>query len=588
MIKRALCVVVLITCLVLLSGVASAEEVPPTQFNRTVDFEQGTNINSMTSSHQGGYFLVGENDRRVWLAKTDPGGTPEFEKEHYVTGGLQLENTIPQGASRTRDGNYFVVGSADYGGGDGWLVKINQTGYRKFQKLFQNRIIDIIQHPASGYLLLAGQREGVRLIKINRSGGVQFTREVNIQRAAAREIIKTSDGGYAVLTGRTILKFDSSGRIKFKRNVSQIARGGWNGLHEAEDGALLVAGRFERGTVNQNRYDYLWYLKFNETGKVIFNRTLKTKFGGGASDIADIPGKGYVLSGRIESSRNEVTVMTKTSQEGERQWNLTVGSGGSLDEIITTANNGIVSSGEFNYHPWLIKLGGTTVPPNVAFQHSPEEPAVNETVQFDATLSNDIDGSIVDYEWDFGDGSTGHGPTPIHTYEDPGSYTVTLTITDDKDATNTTRSEITVGTGTTPPPETLTDVTVSVQQSATTRTGSSVSISAFLHYSQDIAGTNASLYVDENDDGVFSESEKVATKQLQNTGSSGQLVESLTYNDVSLSSGKYGYEVRVTNGAQATISSNVGELTVGSTTDINGDGNLDLLDVRALFNQVVG
>ena len=41
------------------------------------------------------------------------------------------------------------------------------------------------------------------------------------------------------------------------------------------------------------------------------------------------------------------------------------------------------------------------------------------------------------YAWTFGDGGTGTGPTPSHTYADEGVYDVTLTVTDSTGATNT-------------------------------------------------------------------------------------------------------------------------------------------------------
>jgi len=54
------------------------------------------------------------------------------------------------------------------------------------------------------------------------------------------------------------------------------------------------------------------------------------------------------------------------------------------------------------------------------------------TVQFDGTRSRDSDGSIISYEWDFGDGSPiGAGPSPSHIYAKPGSYNVMLMVTDD-------------------------------------------------------------------------------------------------------------------------------------------------------------
>ena len=55
-------------------------------------------------------------------------------------------------------------------------------------------------------------------------------------------------------------------------------------------------------------------------------------------------------------------------------------------------------------------------------------------ISFDASGSSDSDGSVVRYDWDFGDGSTlpNGGPTPQHTYAQGGTYTVTLTVTDNE------------------------------------------------------------------------------------------------------------------------------------------------------------
>ena len=69
-------------------------------------------------------------------------------------------------------------------------------------------------------------------------------------------------------------------------------------------------------------------------------------------------------------------------------------------------------------------------------------------VNFDATMSYDPDanGSIVSYEWDYGDG-TGSGVTTSHTYNTPGTYTVILTVTDDNGTIDTTSQTVMVGTG---------------------------------------------------------------------------------------------------------------------------------------------
>jgi 6-phosphogluconolactonase (cycloisomerase 2 family) len=54
--------------------------------------------------------------------------------------------------------------------------------------------------------------------------------------------------------------------------------------------------------------------------------------------------------------------------------------------------------------------------------------------RFDATASNDPDGRVARYDWDFGDGTVlpNGGPTPTHAYTRSGTFTIKLTVTDDE------------------------------------------------------------------------------------------------------------------------------------------------------------
>lgn len=81
-------------------------------------------------------------------------------------------------------------------------------------------------------------------------------------------------------------------------------------------------------------------------------------------------------------------------------------------------------------------LGGCflvpNTPPTAVANATPQQGSVPLDVSFSGQASFDTDGSIVKYTWDFGDGWTGEGMTPMHTYTMPGTYTASLTITDDK------------------------------------------------------------------------------------------------------------------------------------------------------------
>lgn len=51
---------------------------------------------------------------------------------------------------------------------------------------------------------------------------------------------------------------------------------------------------------------------------------------------------------------------------------------------------------------------------------------------FDASPSSDLDGTIVDHRWDFGDGGVASGRFVSHTFPATGTYPVTLTVTDNQ------------------------------------------------------------------------------------------------------------------------------------------------------------
>jgi len=83
----------------------------------------------------------------------------------------------------------------------------------------------------------------------------------------------------------------------------------------------------------------------------------------------------------------------------------------------------------------------TNEPPTADFTWSPSSPTDIETVRF-TDNSDDSDGIIVNYTWNFGDGNISYEQNPRHKYGDNGNYTITLIVKDDKGATDSIAKQI--------------------------------------------------------------------------------------------------------------------------------------------------
>jgi PKD repeat protein len=82
--------------------------------------------------------------------------------------------------------------------------------------------------------------------------------------------------------------------------------------------------------------------------------------------------------------------------------------------------------------------------PVAEFTATPTSGVSPLTVEFDGSASYDPDGTVVGYDWDFGDGAVAVGPTATHTYATIGTFTPRLTVTDNDGYTGSTVTTIQV------------------------------------------------------------------------------------------------------------------------------------------------
>jgi len=106
------------------------------------------------------------------------------------------------------------------------------------------------------------------------------------------------------------------------------------------------------------------------------------------------------------------------------------------------ASNGAL----FDERSFTITVTNVCIVP-VADAGGPYVGSVNIPILFDGTGSADSDGGALTYEWDFGDGVTGTGATPSHTYQAAGVYIVTLRVRNPCGLDDEETTTVTVGTG---------------------------------------------------------------------------------------------------------------------------------------------
>ena len=113
---------------------------------------------------------------------------------------------------------------------------------------------------------------------------------------------------------------------------------------------------------------------------------------------------------------------------------------GTIDEVAVYPF--ALTAGQVSKH-WSISGWGVPLPnqaPTASFTASANRLAV----AFNASASNDPDGSVTSYQWDFGDGVTAMGANASHTYATEGSFNVKLTVTDDDGASAESIQSVTV------------------------------------------------------------------------------------------------------------------------------------------------
>jgi len=146
-----------------------------------------------------------------------------------------------------------------------------------------------------------------------------------------------------------------------------------------------------------------------------------------------------------EFINNQWSTRTQLSESNDNIYSLGNGSdyfGGVVSWIDRSLDRGQI------FVAWGTANGEPPEPPNIPpvakFTYTPKKGLYPLKVNFDASSSYDEDGKIVEYKWNFEDGTFSKGVKVSHTYSKKGKYHIKLTVTDDDGDTGMAYGEVEV------------------------------------------------------------------------------------------------------------------------------------------------
>lgn len=300
-----------------------------------------------------------------WVVKTNASGSIDWEKSYGGTGfdyGYSIQQTtdggfIVAGYSESNDGDVLL----NNGGGDSWIMKLNNTGVIQWQKNYGGSMNDnaqCIRQTIDGGYIVAGNSESSDGDVVNSKGGSDCW----------------------------ILKLDDFGMIDWQQSLGGSSYDYVQDIKQTPEGGYVLCGgthSTDGDVEEQNGNGDVWIVKLNNIGNI----TWEHSFGGSNYDFAqsiELSSEGgYILAGYSESSDGDVIGshgggdfwVIKCNDTGNLQWQKSLGSSGNdyaycVKQTISGGyilagyaelNDGDVSGNHGIYDCWLVELNTTGV-----------------------------------------------------------------------------------------------------------------------------------------------------------------------------------------------------------------------------------
>jgi len=249
---------------------------------------------------------------------------------------------VAYSVQQTSDGGYILVGYTEsYGAGDddAWLIKTDANGNKQWDKTFGGAGWDMgesVQQTSDGGYIIAGKTNDYAwLIKTDANGNKQWDKTFGENgKYWGQSAQQTSDSGYIMVAFRYtggdevwLIKYDADGNEQWNKSFggSYGTRDHYFSVEQTDDGGYIISG-----SKDTYRAD-VWLIKTDDEGNKQWDKTFgkeKTGYDCGNS-VQQTSDGGYIVAGFTGDSSDERDVwLIKTDDEGNKQWDKTLGAAG--------------------------------------------------------------------------------------------------------------------------------------------------------------------------------------------------------------------------------------------------------------------
>jgi len=360
-----------IAVFLLTSFLQAAETPPPILWQQGFGGTGSDNCRSVMPTSDGGFLLGGDSSSDVsgnktsanyggadfWLVRVDADGTKLWDRSFGGSG----SESLGRGLVPTADGGVLMGGtttsgisgnktSPGLGGDDYWLVKVDANGNKLLDRTLGGSADDVLSAVIStsdGGFLLAG---------VSRSG-------------VSGDKTQPTHGDYDLW----VVKVDAFGTQLWDRSFGGLAREGDDtfsplSIVATEDGGFLIGLPSASGisgnktSAGQGGFDF-WLIKIKADGMKDWERS----FGGSGDDVLNgivpMPDGGFMLGGYSRSgvSGDKTSPgyglrdywLVKVDVDGEKLWDKTLGASGEdyLASMVPSGDGGLLLGGWRGCYP---------------------------------------------------------------------------------------------------------------------------------------------------------------------------------------------------------------------------------------------